>query len=92
MDLIPTSQRTVLNKSQVGALWTLAAVRTGLVDREDVERFQKGGWAEEVVKRRRSRLPGKGDVLPFWRGGPLVVSAESWFVRRFFGVEVYLGR
>ena len=53
--------RRQLNNGHVAGLWGLAAdVKTGLVDVEDVKRFQKGEWAEEVVKGRKSRLPGKG--------------------------------
>ncbi|CAD6581813.1 MAG: hypothetical protein TREMPRED_003093 [Tremellales sp. Tagirdzhanova-0007] len=81
---------SALNKAHVGTLWTLVAdVKTGLVDVEDVRRFQGGDWAEEVVKRRKSRVPGRGEVLPFMRGGPLIVSAHSWAAYWLFGIDVY---
>lgn len=80
----------MIDRGHVASLWSLAAdVKTGLIDVEDVRRFQKGVWLEEVVKRRRSRVDGKGDVLPFWRGGLLLVGPHSWAVGRLFGVRVY---
>jgi len=79
----------MLNRAHVDALWRLVAdVKTELVDVEDTRRFQRGTLAE-VVMRRKSRLPGKGQVLPFSRGGRVGVAAHSWAVGWLFGVEVY---
>ena len=72
------------------SFWAMTAdVGSGLVSRRDVERFQAGEWEGEVVRRRRSRRRGEGDVLPLWRGGPISVAGHSWFVRKLFGVRVY---
>ena len=85
-----TSRR--LNETHIGTLWMLVADnKTGKVDVEDIRRFQQGEWAEEVEKRRKSRVPGKGEVLPVLRGGPIIVAAHSWAVNWLFGVEVYQG-
>ncbi|WVW79038.1 hypothetical protein I302_101001 [Kwoniella bestiolae CBS 10118] len=74
----------------VVSFWCMAAdQKTGLVEAEDVKRFQTGDWTRPVEQRRRSRLPGKGDVVPFWRGGPILVAPHSWFVKKLFGVSVY---
>ncbi|KAE9991413.1 hypothetical protein EG327_011716 [Venturia inaequalis] len=58
----------------------------GMVDGKTLEAFMKGGFFEIVRERRRDR----GDVLPLWRGGPISVAGHSWFVRKLFGVHVYL--
>lgn len=47
--------------------WALVARRDGTILGREVEAYQKGEVMEEVVRRRR----GRGDVLPFWRGGPI---------------------
>ena len=87
------SLQWALNTSHLLVFWTTAAsVKTGLVDRADVERFQTGDWVGAVAKRRRTRLAGKGEVLPFWRGGPISVAGHSWAVGTFFGVKVYEGK
>ncbi|WVQ96906.1 hypothetical protein IAU59_004014 [Kwoniella sp. CBS 9459] len=92
-----TRERTLFAKAvdlgHVTSFWCMTAdVKTGLVDANDVRRFQTGEWTEPVVERRKSRLPGKGDIIPFWRGGPILVGPHSWFVRVLFGVEVYEAR
>ncbi|KAK8845616.1 hypothetical protein IAR55_006332 [Kwoniella newhampshirensis] len=80
----------MVDQGHVLSFWAIAAdVKTGRVDVEDVERFQKGEWCGSIVKRRQCRMPGKGDVLPFYRGGPIIVGLHSWFVGRLFGVRVY---
>lgn len=72
--------------AQVDALgfWALAAGKDGRVGGGEVRAFQRGD-VEGVVERRRSRR----DVLPFWRGGPLIPAGHSWFVKRLFDVDVY---
>ncbi|WVF69406.1 hypothetical protein IAT40_004183 [Kwoniella sp. CBS 6097] len=89
-----TRERSLFAKAvdlgHVTSFWCMTAdVKTGLVDASDVRRFQSGDWTGPVVQRRKSRLPGKGDIIPFWRGGPILVGLHSWFVRVLFGVEVY---
>lgn len=75
-----------INEIHITSLWAIAAnTRTHTVSREDVERFQQGEWEEAVAKRRRERE----DVLPFWRGGPILVGPHSWAVRKLLGVRVY---
>lgn len=49
--------------------WALAAGPGGRVSGRDVRLFQRGEVMEQLVERRRV---GLGDVLPFWRGGPLL--------------------
>jgi hypothetical protein len=51
-------------------VWALAAGTTGDMQLRgaDAVRFQRGEGFFENVERRRK---GKGDVLPFWRGGPV---------------------
>lgn len=67
-------------------LWVLAAdAGTGVVGGGDVVGFQRG----EVLERVRERRRGVGDVLPFWRGGPISARGHSWVVGRLFGVRVY---
>jgi hypothetical protein len=79
-----------IDTMHVMSFWAMTAdVSTGLVKRADVERFQEGDWERDVVKRRRTRRQGEGDVLPLWRGGPISVAGHSWFVRKLFGVRVY---
>ncbi|TIA25777.1 hypothetical protein D6C81_01413 [Aureobasidium pullulans] len=68
-------------------LWMLAAEHDGKVKGEEVRLFQKGEIMERIAERRR----GVDNVLPFWRGGPLIASAHSWAVKKAFGVEVYDG-
>ncbi|KAF4554258.1 Hypothetical protein D9617_5g071350 [Elsinoe fawcettii] len=65
--------------------WGLVARRDGKVRGEEVRAYQRGEVMEMVSQRRR----GRGDVLPFWRGGPISVDGHSWAVKRFFGVDVY---
>jgi len=49
-------------------LWALASdVQTGLLRGEDVVGFQRGTLFRDIEKRRR----GRGQVLPFYRGGPI---------------------
>lgn len=48
-------------------VWGLAAGRDGKVVGEDLRAFQRGEIMERLVERRR----GRGDVVPFWRGGPI---------------------
>jgi hypothetical protein len=75
-----------IDQGHIVGFWTMAAnTRTHTVSRDDVERFQHGEWEQAVVKRRR----GRSDVLPFWRGGPIIVAAHSWAVRNLLGVRVY---
>nr|XP_031858124.1 uncharacterized protein CI109_006465 [Kwoniella shandongensis]KAA5525196.1 hypothetical protein CI109_006465 [Kwoniella shandongensis] len=79
-----------VDQGHILSFWAMAAdVKTGRVDVDDVKRFQNGNWTDSIVKRRQSRMPGKGDVLPFYRGGPIIVGLHSWFVGRLFGVRVY---
>ncbi|TKA72880.1 hypothetical protein B0A55_06650 [Friedmanniomyces simplex] len=76
----------VLGVVDAVGLWALAAdVRTGLLGGGDVVAFQRGTLLGELEGRRR----GRGQVLPFWRGGPISVGGHSWFVKRVFGVDVY---
>lgn len=49
-------------------LWILAAEKDGRVQGEEVRMFQKGEIMERIASRRR----GREDVLPFWRGGPIL--------------------
>ncbi|EDU40772.1 hypothetical protein L13192_01168 [Pyrenophora tritici-repentis] len=75
-----------INQGHIIGFWTMAAnSRTNVMRREDVERFQQGGWETAVAERRR----GRGDVLPVWRGGPGWVGGHAWVVKRGFGVQVY---
>jgi hypothetical protein len=62
-----------------------ANAHTHKVSREDVERFQQGEREEAVAKRR----PGRHDVLPLWRGGPIITAGHSWAVKKLLGVRVY---
>ena len=63
----------LIDQGHVVSFWTMAAsARTQAVSKDDVERFQQGEWEDAVVKRRR----GRGDVLPFWRGGPIWVGGQ----------------
>lgn len=80
---------SMLDRWHVRMFHAIAAdMKTGLVRREDVERFQEGSWQESVRERRR----GRGDVLPLRRGGPIVVKWHSLAVRALFGVRVYEGK
>jgi hypothetical protein len=75
-----------LDQGHIIGFWAMAAdARTHTVSRGDVERFQQGEWEESVAKRRRER----NDVLPLWRGGPIIVQWHSWAVRKLLGVRVY---
>jgi hypothetical protein len=75
-----------IDQGHVIGFWSMAAnTRTHTVSREDVERFQQGEWEEAVVKRRR----GRDDVLPLWRGGPMIAAGHSWAVQKLLGVRVY---
>lgn len=76
---------SVLDRAHILSFWAIAARPDHMVDAADLKRFRQGGWETDVVERRR----GRGDVLPLWRGGPIIVRAHSWFVRRLFGVRVY---
>ncbi|WWD08228.1 hypothetical protein V865_006339 [Kwoniella europaea PYCC6329] len=79
-----------IDLGHVVSFWCMAAdQKTGLVEAEDVKRFQTGEWTKAVDARRKSRLPGKRDIVPFWRGGPILVAPHSWFVRKLLGVHVY---
>ena len=50
-------------------LWALASdVKTGRLRGEDVVSFQRGTLFGEVEKRRK----GMEQVLPLWRGGPIL--------------------
>ena len=74
----------------IHSFWMIAAdAETHLVDSDTLKAFQQGEWQQRVVKRRRHRTEGKGEVLPLWRGGPISVVGHSWFVRKLFGVKVY---
>jgi hypothetical protein len=57
----------------------------GRVKREHVERYQTGDWQGIVTPLRKDR----SHVVPPRYGGPVIVSAHSWFVRQIFGVRVY---
>jgi hypothetical protein len=75
-----------IDQGHIVGFWTMAAnARTHTVSRGDVERFQQGEWEESVARRRRER----NDVLPLWRGGPIIVQGHSWAVRKLLGVRVY---
>lgn len=75
-----------VDQGHIIGFWTMAAnTHTHKVSREDVERFQQGEWEEAVANRRRGRL----DVLPLWRGGPILPAGHSWAVRKLLGVRVY---
>jgi hypothetical protein len=75
-----------IDQGHIVGFWSMAAnTRTHTVSIEDVERFQQGEWEEAVVKRRR----GRDDVLPLWRGGPIIAAAHSWAVQKLLGVRVY---
>ncbi|KAK1921074.1 hypothetical protein DB88DRAFT_122767 [Papiliotrema laurentii] len=81
---------TILDLMHVVSFWAIAAdVRTGLVDADTLRAFQQGEWQQGVVRRRKSRRRDVGEVLPLWRGGPIIVSGHSWFVKTLFGVRVY---
>lgn len=82
--------RRIYDLAHVNAFWMIAAdVDSHTVDEGTVRRFQEGTWGEAVVRRRKSRRKGVGEVLPLWRGGPISVVGHSWFVRKLFGVRVY---
>ena len=58
-------------KGQVDAigLWALASdVKTGKLKGQDVVSFQRGTLFNEIEKRRK----GTGQVLPLYRGGPIL--------------------
>jgi hypothetical protein len=75
-----------IDQGHVVGFWTMAAnAHTHKVSRDDVERFQQGEWEEAVARRRR----GRDDVLPLWRGGPIIPAGHSWAVRKLLGVRVY---
>lgn len=75
-----------LEQGHVVGFWSMAAdTRTHTVSRDDVERFQHGDWERSIAERRR----GREDVLPLWRGGPIIVSWHSWAIRKVLGVRVY---
>lgn len=75
-----------IDQAHVVSFWAVAAsTETHAVRREDVERFQRGEWAGKVAERRR----GRSDVLPLWRGGPVVVRWHSWAMGKALGVRVY---
>lgn len=48
-------------------VWGLCARRDGTVRGEECREFQRGEVMQGIAERRR----GRGDVLPFWRGGPI---------------------
>lgn len=93
LGLLPTDSRQgfvkhKIDQGHVIGFWAMAAnTKTHTVARSDVERFQQGEWEESVARRRRER----NDVVPLWRGGPIIVSWHSWAVKTFFGVRVYEG-
>lgn len=75
-----------MNRGHVVGFWAMAAnSHSNRVSRDDVERFQQGGWEDEVTKRRRDR----SDILPLRRGGPMWVTGHSWAVGKLLGVRVY---
>lgn len=75
-----------IDQGHIVGFWTMAAdTRTHKVSRDDVERFQQGEWEEAVMRRRR----GRDDVLPVWRGGPIITAGHSFAVRKLLGVRVY---
>lgn len=76
---------SILDKAHILSFWSISAQKDLGVTASDLKRFKEGGWEADVVKRRK----GREDVLPFWRGGPIIVGAHSWFVRTVFGVRVY---
>lgn len=49
------------------SLWALAADSDGRVSGQEILDFQTGQVMESIAERRK----GRGNVLPFWRGGPL---------------------
>jgi hypothetical protein len=76
----------IINQGHIVGFWSMAAnTRTHTVSRDDLKRFQQGEWEEAIMKRRR----GRDDVLPFWRGGPIITAGHSWAVRKLLGVRVY---
>ncbi|KAF2154920.1 hypothetical protein K461DRAFT_266263 [Myriangium duriaei CBS 260.36] len=80
-----TSGGGLVSKFDAVGCWGLIAERDGTVSGRDVRAFQRGEVMEEVVRRRR----GRADVLPFWRGGPILVDGHSWMVKKLFDVDVY---
>jgi hypothetical protein len=58
----------VVAQADAVGLWMLAAEGDGKVKGEEVRLFQKGEIMERIAGRRR----GMDNVLPFWRGGPLM--------------------
>lgn len=75
-----------IDQGHIVGFWAMAAsTKTHTVGRDDVKRFQRGDWGEEIAERRR----GRDDVLPLWRGGPIIVSWHSWAIRKVLGVRVY---
>jgi hypothetical protein len=82
----------ILDKAHIWSFWAQAAdVKTGQLSRGDVEAFKEGKWQDDVLERRKSRVEGKGEVLPFTRMGPISVVGHSWAVREVLGVRVYEG-
>jgi hypothetical protein len=77
-----------MNNSQDQGFLKRKINQTHMVNREDVERFQKGDWENVIAERTRNR----DHVLPFWRGGPILVGPHSWAVRKLLGVRVYQAR
>lgn len=58
----------VVAQADAVGLWMLAAEKDGKVKGEEVRLFQRGEIMERIAARRR----GMDNVLPFWRGGPLM--------------------
>lgn len=75
----------VIAQADAFGLWALAAEKDGKVKGEEVRLFQRGEIMERIVERRK----GRENVLPLWRGGPIIVGAHSWAVEKCFGVKVY---
>lgn len=67
LELVGAVEGVVAKADAVGC-WALVAGAGGRVRGSDVRAFQRGEVMEMLVERRRV---GRGDVLPFWRGGPI---------------------
>lgn len=61
---------SVVEQLDANGLWFLAAHRRdGKVSGKEVRMFQSGEIMESIAERRRN---SREDVLPFWRGGPIL--------------------
>ena len=63
-----TSGASISTRLDAVGCWGLVARRDGTITGKEVRAYQSGEVMELVAQRRR----GRDDVLPFWRGGPIM--------------------